>query len=82
MQKRLMDKFEYEDRRRYVKTHFGPEESEERSKLHSDKIVQEKEFIRTALMSQIKDRRNELISRSIRERAEDQRVLEIISQLK
>lgn len=42
MQKRMKTAMETQERRRYVKTHFGPEESEQRSKLHSDKETQEK----------------------------------------
>ena len=82
MQKRIMNAFDSQERRRYVKTHFGPEESEERTKLQSDKLNLEKEHLRSALMSQIEEKRSTFLNRSMREKAEDQKALEIISQIK
>lgn len=70
------------ERRRHVNTHFGPEESEERTKMYSDKALQEKEYLRNALMSQIEEKRENYITRAQKERAEDQRALEILSQIK
>lgn len=78
----MVTAMENQERRRYVKTHFGPEESEQRSKLQTDKIQQEKTYLRSALNSQIEQKRSEIINRSIKERAEDQKALEIIAQIR
>lgn len=82
MQKRLLTAYESAERRRYVKTHFGPEETEERVKMHSDKIYQEKDYIKDALLQQIEEKRSTFINRSKKERAEDQKALEIIAQIR
>lgn len=82
LHKRLKTAMENQERRRYVKTHFGPEESEVRSKMHVDKGLQEKDYLRNALLSQIKEKRDDFVNRSKKERAEDQKALEIISQIR
>ena len=81
-QKRLVDKYEHDEGKRYVKTHFGPEQTEERSKLLSDKVSQERELLRSALVSQIEQKRAHIFNRSKKERLEDQKALEIIAQIK
>lgn len=81
MQKRMMNVFESKERRRYVKTHFGPEETEERTKMHSDKKSHEKEHLREALMSQIEEKRANIMNQSRKERAEAQKQLEMIAEI-
>lgn len=81
-QKRIINQSEHDESKRYVKTHFGPEQTEERSKLFSDKITQERDLLRNALVSQIQQKRAHIINRSKKERLEDQKALEIIAQIK
>ena len=81
-QKRVMDKYDYDEGKRYVKTHFGPEESEERTKLSSDKVLQEREYLRSELMSQIEEKRSNIVNRIIKEKVEDQKALDIIAKIK
>jgi hypothetical protein len=70
------------DRKRYMNTNFGPEQSEQRSKLQDDQIVHTKDYLRQALESQIQEKRDTFITRSIKERAEDKQALEVIKKIK
>ena len=82
LHKRMMSAFDDTERRRYVKTHFGPEESEERVKMQSDKVYQEKEYLKSSLLNQIDEKRTSFLNRSRKERAEDQKALEIIANIR
>lgn len=76
-----MSAMEDQDRKRYVKTNFGPEETEQRSKMQGDKVVLAKDYLRQALLSQIQEKRDAFINRSKKERAEDKKALEIIKEI-
>jgi hypothetical protein len=77
-----MSAIDERDRKRYMNTNFGPEQSEQRSKLQDDRVIHTKDFLRQALESQMQEKRDTFITRSIKERAEDKQALEVIKEIK
>ncbi|CAI2361246.1 unnamed protein product [Moneuplotes crassus] len=81
LQKRLISAMEEQERKRYFKTNYGPEETEIRAKHQLDKVSQEKDFMKRELLSQIQSKRQKTMNRIVKERAEDKMALEIIANI-